>query len=114
MGKRILLDVSPAGIRNYVDVDEHGFTSIEHTPSFVENEILDECARIRALRQNTKGAFRLAAKVPLNTHAGWKKEWREKYKDVWTWQTFLAMKLNSRDYENLRVGHQRSAKGMKL
>ena len=114
MGQRFQLETSVTGVQHSVDVDENGFTYIEHTPTSVEDIILDECAKLRALRQRKTGAFQLAAKVPINTHAQWKKEWREKYKDTWTWQTFLAMKLNSREYENLRVGHQRNGKGMKL
>lgn len=114
MGKRFPLEVSPTGVQHSVDVDENGFTYIEHTPTHIESEILDECAKLRTLRQNKGGAFQLAAKVPINTHTMWKREWREKHSDTWTWQTFLAMKLNSRENENLRVGHQRSGKGMKL
>lgn len=114
MGQRFQLETSPTGVRHSVDVDENGFTYIEHTPSFVEKEILDECAKLRSLRQNKKGAFQLAAKVPINTHAAWKREWREKFSDTWTWQTFLAMKLNSRDNEYMRVGYQRNGRGMKL
>ena len=114
MGKRLLLDRSPTGVEHYVHVDPDGFTYEEHTPTHIESQILDDCARMRSLAQNNNSAFKLAARIPINTHAGWKKEWREKYSDTWTWQTYLAMKLNSRDYENLRVGHQRSTKGMKL
>ena len=104
MGKQLLLDVTPAGIQHSVDVDENGFTYAEHQPTFVEQEILDECARLRGLHQRKSGAFQLAGKVPIVTHAMWKKEWREKYRDTWTWPTFLAMKMNNRDHSKLRIG----------
>lgn len=114
MGKRLLLDIAPTGVRHYADVDEDGFTAIEHTPTVVEQEIVDECSKLRGLYQKKQGTFQLAAKIPINTYYGWKKEWRQKHADTWTWQTFLAMKLNSRDNEKLRVGHTDSGIGMKL
>jgi len=112
MGHKQLLDVSPAGILHYVESDENGFHSIEHTPTVVEEEILDECAKLRGLHQDTGKGFKLAAKVPLLTHQQWKQEWR-KVADKWAWPTFLAMKLNSNEFQNLRVGHKRSG-SMKL
>ena len=114
MGQRFQLETSITGVQHSVDVDEDGFTYIEHTPTFVEKEILDECHQLRSLRQTKGRHFQLAAKVPINTHCQWKKEWREKHSDTWTWQTFLAMKLNSRENEYMRTGYTRSGKGMKL
>ncbi len=110
MSNRFLLDVSPTGVQHSVEIDSDGdgFNAIEFTPTRVEDEILDECAKLRTLHQSKHGAFQLAAKIPINTHTAWKKEWREKYGDTWTWPTFLAMKLNNRENVNLRVGHKRS------
>lgn len=112
MGQKLLLDLSPTGVQHSIESDEDGFFAVEHTPTIVENEILDECAKLRGLHQKQHGAFRLAAKVPILTHEMWKQEWH-KVKDKWTWPTFLAMKLNSREFANLRVGHKRSG-SMKL
>jgi hypothetical protein len=103
MGKRILLDVSPTGIQHSVEVDEDGFYYEEHTPSVVENEILDECSRLRGLAQNRTGNFKFAGKIPLNTHAAWRKEWQQTAADKMTWPTFLAIKMNNRDNKKLRV-----------
>ena len=103
MGKRILLDVSPTGVQHFAEVDEDGFTYQEYQSDAVEQDILDECQKLRGLAQNQQSNFRLAAKVPLVTHQLWKKEWREHYSDTWTWQTFLAMKLNNRDHRKLGV-----------
>ncbi len=113
MGHKLLLDVSPAGLQHSIEVDETGFYSVEHVPTVVENVILDECSKLRSLHQKKNGGFQLAAKVPILTHRQWKDEWRAKYKDTWTWPTFLSMKLNNRDNQNLRVGHKRSG-SMKL
>lgn len=103
MGKRILLDVAPTGVKHTVEVDEDGFTYEEHHPDSVEQEILDECAKLRGLQQNQTSNFRLAAKIPLVVHTLWKKEWREKYSDTWAWPTFLAMKINNREHKKLNV-----------
>ncbi len=106
MGKRILLDVSPTGVQHYAEVDEDGFTYQEHQSNAVEQSILDECQKLRGLAQNRQSNFRFAGKVPLVTHQLWKKEWREKYSDTYTWQTFLAMKMNNRDNKKLNVLEQ--------
>ena len=52
--------------------------------------------------------------IPINTYQAWKKEWREHYSEVFTWQTFEVMKLNSRDNAKLRTGYKRSAYGKRL
>ena len=86
---------------------------IEHTPTRIESDILDECARKRSLQQFGKN-FQHAATIPINTYQAWKKEWREHWADKYSWSTFEVMKLNSRDNCNLRTGHQRSVFGKRL
>ena len=110
MGKRLLLDVSPTGVQHFAQVEDEGDTLIlvEHTPTRIENEILDSCSRLRRLHQTKGRALQHAARIPINTYQAWRKEWREKYADVFTWQTFEVMKLNSRDNEKLRTGYKRS------
>ena len=116
MGQRFLLDLSPTGVQHSVEIDPDGdtLTLIEHTPTSIENVILDDCARMRSLAQGAGKNFQLAAKIPINTYNAWKKEWREKYADKFTWSQFEVMKLNSRENSKLRVGHQRSVFGKKL
>jgi len=115
VAQRFLLDVSPTGVQHYADIDHDGdeLTLIEFTPTLVEKEILDSNARLRSLHQR-KSNFQHASRVPINTWTAWKKEWREHYRDVYTWPTFEVIKLNSRDYCNFRTGNQRSAFGKKL
>ena len=115
MSKKILLDRSPTGVEHYAYIDHDGdeLTLVEHTPTRIESEILDACARARSVAQSKGRAFQLAAHVPINTWNAWRKEWAEHYADTFTWQTFEAMKLNSRENANLRTGHKRSG-SMKL
>lgn len=116
MGRRLLLDVAPTGVQHYAEVDHDGneLTLIEHTPTLVEKQILDDCARKRSLHQRRGSAFQHAAQIPLNTYHAWKREWREHWSDTYTWPVFEVMKLNSRDNCNLRTGNGRGAFGKKL
>ena len=117
MGQRFLLDVSPTGVQHSVEIDPDGdsMTLIEHTPTLVEDSILNENARMRSLAHSGgQRNFQLAARIPINTYNAWKKEWREHYADKFTWSQFEVMKLNSRDNSKLRVGHQRSVFGKRL
>lgn len=106
MSKRILLGHSPTGVTHTAHIEGDGDELIvsEFTPTRIEHEILDDCARLRSMTQNRGRAFRLAAKVPIQQHTRWKQEWRRTASDTYTWPTFLAMKLNSSDYKNLRIG----------
>lgn len=117
MAKRLLHELAPTGIQHWIEIDSDGdgFTSVEFTPDEVETHILDDCARMRDLNQNKASNFRLAARVPFGMHTIWRKEWMEKHRDTWTWQTFLAMKINSSDFKNLRTNTAAGrASGMKI
>lgn len=110
MSKR-LLDVSPTGVQHYVEVEDDGDTlvTIEHTPTVIEDEILDSCAVARSLHQKKGAAFQFAARIPVNTHQQWKREFvRDGYVKTMTWAEFEVMKLNNRDNCNLRTGYKRS------
>lgn len=102
--KKILLDRSPTGVDHIVHVSDDELITIEHTPTAVEKIILDANAHSRNHeRPNTKANFRHAARVPINTYMGWKKEWASKYKDTYTWGQFEIMKLNSPEFKYLRT-----------
>jgi len=104
MGHKLLLDVNPAGIQHHIETDEDGFYSVEHAPTVVEQAIVDECSKLRGLNQRKGSGFQFAGKVPLLTHQQWKQEWLAKYRDTVTWPTFLAQKMNSREFSKLNIG----------
>lgn len=110
--KKILLDVSPTGVRHEVVFEDDAMYTVEHTPGHIENEILDSCARLRSLHQPKGRLMQHAARTPINTWQAWRKEWKEKYSDTMTWPQFEVMKLNSRDNSKLRTGNKRG--GSKL
>jgi len=65
--------------------------------------VLDRAQQLRGLSQNSRAQTRMVASIPLVVYHNWKKEWRASHHSNWTWQTFLAMKINSRDYSKLRT-----------
>lgn len=69
--------------------------------------VLEANRRILQLEQSRHSPMRLAASIPIIVYEQWKREFREKYSDVWTWKTYLAMKLNSRDSSKLRTTDMR-------
>lgn len=105
MAKRLLHELSPTGVEHWVELDSDGggFTAVEFTSTEIEKHILDDCARMRDLHQNKGSGLRLAARVPIGLHAIWKKEWRQHHRDRTPWPQFLAMKINSSEFKNLRT-----------
>lgn len=69
--------------------------------------ILNANARIMQLQQSKHSPLRLAASVPGIDYHRWRREWRETMADKWTWQTYLTMKLNSRDFQKFRTEDMR-------
>lgn len=51
---------------------------------------------------NTKAAGRIAARVPMDLHLSWVREWQENHSDKWELKTYLAMKVNSPDFKKFR------------
>jgi len=114
VAKKFLLDVAPTGVQHHIEISPDGdLTTIEYTPTRVESEILDSCERMRSLVQRKGAGLRHAGRIPINTYIAWKKEWKEKYSQDFTWATFESMKLNSRDNGKLRTGYKRGG-SMKL
>ena len=117
MSKRLLHELAPTGVQHWIelDADGGGFTAVEFTPTEIETHILDDCARMRDLHQRKSSNLRLAARVPIGLHAIWKKEWMQNHRGDCTWQQFLAMKINSSDFKNLRTHVAAGrASGMKI
>ncbi len=106
MSKGLLLDVTPGGVEHRAHVEDDGETLItsEFQSTAAEKHILDDCQRMRGLAHRRGTAFQFAGRIPLVLHQLWKREFqRDGYIKTMTWGSFLAMKLNSRDYANLRV-----------
>lgn len=88
-------------------LDFHHGELVIHRQQDVE-PILDENVHIRNhLQQSARQDMRLAARVPMIDYQRWRREWRETSVDKWEWQTFLTMKLNSRDYAKFRTEDMR-------
>ncbi len=92
------------GAQSRVHISDDEMVLETYTPGKVNQAHLDHVARMRNQGHNARAKGRLAASIPSTLYEAWKKEWNRQYKDVWTWPTYLAMKLNSRDYSYLRTG----------
>ena len=106
--KHFLDDISPTGVHHKIHVSDDELITEEFTPTAVEKALLDNAKHLRDdLAPNRHAAFRHAAHIPINTYMGWKKEWKEKWADTYSWSTFEVMKINSSDWKNLRTGVKR-------
>lgn len=66
--------------------------------------ILDNNKRVSNDRMhNPHAQGRLAATIPLPMYYAWKKEWKDKHKDKYSWKTFLVTKINSPEFKLLRT-----------
>ena len=96
-----------AGIRNMVSVSDDGeLVARDVQDGKVLDKILDANAQARnnfTLDGERTSYGYLAARIPIVIWQNWRREWMEKYRQYWTWQTFEVMKLNSRDFSYLRT-----------
>lgn len=104
------LTISNSGlIQTRLHVDDDEIITEDVMPARVVGRILDENTRLRNLGRNPnpRAHGRLAARIPLPIYHNWRREWRQKYAQDWTWQTFLAMKINDRDWAKLKTNERR-------
>jgi hypothetical protein len=95
------------GNRSRVWVGEKEVVTQDIMPGKTVQKLLDENHRLRQDGFNKKAHGRIAARVPMVMLYEWQKEWRQTYRKDWTWKTYLAMKINSRDYAHLRTTHMK-------
>lgn len=69
--------------------------------------IIEGNKRMRQHQEHARGTPHLggyhAARIPTTIYYQWKQEWQKQHADKWTWHTYLAMKINNRDYAEFRV-----------
>jgi hypothetical protein len=92
------------GNRSQVYSDGNELVTMDVKPAKQVQAILDVNAELRnhaVINKQARG--RLVARIPDTMHLGWKKEWQTKYRQDWTWRTYLSMKLNSRENSYLKL-----------
>lgn len=107
--KRLPLSSSPTGVRKFCEIDSDGreLIAVEHTPTSVEQQIVDHCSALRHGRRGSQN-MRHVATVPILTYMMWQKEYRTGgYANTVTWKEFVAAKLNSGEFSKLRVDEGR-------
>ena len=87
------------GTKSTVHWDEKGVDIVQEQRV---DDIIEGFRHESALGHNKIAAGRLSARVPITLHYQWVAEWQEKYSDTWELKTYLAMKVNSSDFKNLR------------
>ena len=104
----INLETNWGGVQNVVSVNDDGEIVCRDVQSAqVNTQIVDDNKRMRsAVRDNTstlKDGSKLAARIPITLFQNWRREWESQYKDVFTWHTFLVSRVNSREFDDLRL-----------
>ena len=92
------------GNRSQVYSDGNELVTMDVKPAKQVQAILDVNAELRnhaVINKQARG--RLVARIPDTMHREWKKEWQTKYRQDWTWRTYLSMKLNSRENSYLKL-----------
>jgi hypothetical protein len=92
------------GNRSQVYSDGNELVTMDVKPAKQVQAILDVNAELRnhaVVNKQARG--RLVARIPDTMHREWKKEWQTKYRQDWTWRTYLSMKLNSRENSYLKL-----------
>lgn len=78
--------------------------TLDTTPGHRVQRILDVNKRHRNDRdQNPIAQGRLVASVDPVIRHNWRREWEKYHSDKFTWKTYLAIQLNSREFEYFRT-----------
>lgn len=102
--KQVIQEKLWNGNVNRVFTDGDTVISEDVKPAKQVQAILDSNAELRnhaVVNKQARG--RLVARIPDTMHREWKKEWQTKYRQDWTWRTYLSMKLNSRENSYLKL-----------
>ena len=97
------------GVENIISVNDDGeIVARDVQSAAVNTSIVDQNKRMRSqLRSTGASNFmergKLAARIPITLFQNWRREWEARHKDQWTWQTFLISRVNSREFDDLRL-----------
>ena len=103
--KRLDLGYNANGTRSeiYVGDNEIVTRDIQDVSGILAN---NERARNSAGKAMGRNGY-LAAEIPITIYHEWRKDWRKNHSDKWEWKTYLAQKLNSKDWLKLRTNESR-------
>lgn len=98
---RTLPSANPVVLKRYHTLDDaQVFEHVQDT-----EPIMEHCAALRTENRDhgTKRKMRHVADIPVVLYESWRKEWRQKYRDFMKFHAFVAMKMNSREFDRFRV-----------
>lgn len=86
-------------VQNIVEVNDDGeiFAQDHMSASRVDSILTSNHNMREHLTPNKSAGGQLYASIPPTTYENWKKEWGNKWRDVFEWKTYLAAKLNDPD-----------------
>jgi hypothetical protein len=93
------------GTRTRMHLSDSEIILEDHSEKVGLQRLVDENTQMRNQARSLKGGY--LARIPADLYAQWRQEWRTKHQDKWMWKTFLAQKLNSRDWLKLRTTEAR-------
>ena len=96
------------GVQNVVSVNDDGeIVARDIQSAEVNTHIVDENKRMRSAMRDGINRLaeggKLAARIPITLFQNWRREWDKSYRDSVTWQTFLASRVNDREFDDLRL-----------
>lgn len=91
------------GVRSKLHVLDDSIVIQDHMDA---QPILDQNARMRNQARRMRNGYH-AASIPVTIYYEWRKEWMREHRQHWTWKTYLASKLNSREWMKLRTTEAR-------
>lgn len=97
---RFDLGVNPNGTRTEIYVGEKEIVTRDTMDA---QPIIDENAALRNHGGKMGRNGYLAAQIPITIYVEWRKDWKRNHSDKWEWKTYLAQKLNSKDWLKLRT-----------
>lgn len=94
------LGLNPNGTRTKIHVSDNEIVAQDWQDA---QPILDSNAAMRSSGAKMGRNGYLAAEIPITIYVEWRKDWKRNHSDKWEWKTYLAQKLNSKDWLKLRT-----------
>lgn len=96
------------GVKNVVSVNDDGeIVARDIQSAEVNTHIVDSNKRMRSAMRSGVNRLqeggKLAARIPITLFQNWRREWDTTYRNSFTWQTFLASRVNDREFDALRL-----------
>ena len=97
------LGLNANGTRSKFFISDNEVILQDETPKEGLQAIIDHNARMRETAKRSRNGSTHVATIPADLHMQWRMDWRRNHSDKWSWKTYLAMKLNNKDWVKFRT-----------